>query len=87
MAADIVIEDNRVILRGDVVCTGESGDDGDIFVNDKDGNATIHLGGEDSRIALGGHGNDGDVFVKGLPDKKDHLRWSKTTAEASNLPL
>jgi len=61
----------------------ESGNDGDIFISDKDGNRTIHLGGEDSRLWLGGHGNDGDIFVT----DKDGNRTIHLGGEDSRLWL
>lgn len=40
------------------------GNDGDIYVHDRDGNETIHLGGDDARLQLGKTGgNDGDIFI------------------------
>lgn len=64
MSTDILLDDKQITVIGDLVIRNSDSNDGDIFVEDGDGNRSIHLGGSDARLELGREGgDDGDIFI------------------------
>lgn len=75
MSTDILFDDQKITVKGDLVIRNDKGNDGDLFVEDKNHKRSIHLGGNDARVELGEKGgNDGDIFINDKDGKRSiHL--------------